>query len=522
MHWADQLADQVIASGKHKPYWVDDMKTPSGRVHIGSVRAVVTHGLIHQALLNRKAKATFSYVLEDHDPMDGLPVYLDEKKFRGYMGMPLFKIPSPESGFKSFGDRWGQEYKDIFNALGVHPKVIWGSSLYLSGQMNEVIKVCLDKAQTIREIYWEVYGKQSKSKDWLPFTPVCEACGKLSTTVATDWDGKELSYVCKKDAVDWTEGCGHKGKRSPFSEKDDYAGKLPWKVEWACKWKVIGVTVEGAGKDHMTDGGSHDISRRICERVINYPTPFSFSHEFFLTGGRKMSSSKGIGSSAKEVAEIIPAYLIRFMIARVKYNRAINFNPLGDTIPDLFDNYDLAATAYWDKGNPILSRVFELSQLSGKPPKKMFLPRFRDMAQIMQDPKLNLIKEFTKVKGSALTKLEQEVLNERVKYVQIWLESYAPEEKKVGVVSNEVKVELTKVQKKYLKLISPLLEKSWKSPEDFQQALYDTAKENKLNPKEAFQSIYLSLTGKKFGPKAAWFLLDNLELAKKRFAEMIS
>jgi lysyl-tRNA synthetase class 1 len=235
-----------------------------------------------------------------------------------------------------------------------------------------------------------------------------------------------------------------------------------------------------------------------------------------------MSSSKGIGSSAKEVAEIIPAYLIRFMIARVKYNRAINFNPLGDTIPDLFDNYDLAATAYWDKGNPILSRVFELSQLSGKPPKKMFLPRFRDMAQIMQDPKLNLIKEFTKVKGSALTKLEQEVLNERVKYVQIWLESYAPEEKKVGVVSNEVKVELTKVQKKYLKLISPLLEKSWKSPEDLQQALYDTAKENKLNPKEAFQSIYLSLTGKKFGPKAAWFLLDNLELAKKRFAEMIS
>ena len=38
------------------------------------------------------------------------------------------------------------------------------------------------------------------------------------------------------------------------------AGKLPWKLEWVAKWKVLPVTVEGAGKDHMGAGGSHKVA----------------------------------------------------------------------------------------------------------------------------------------------------------------------------------------------------------------------------------------------------------------------
>jgi len=28
----------------------------------------------------------------------------------------------------------------------------------------------------------------------------------------------------------------------PFSNEKGIVGKLPWKVEWAAKWKVLGVT----------------------------------------------------------------------------------------------------------------------------------------------------------------------------------------------------------------------------------------------------------------------------------------
>ena len=520
MYWADKFADQIIKSGKHKPYWVDDMKTPSGRVHIGSVRAVLTHELIYRALIDKKAKATFSYVLEDHDPLDKLPSYLDEGKYKQHLGKPLYKIPSPKKGFKSYGHLWGQEYIDIFNLIGAKPQVIWGSQLYLSGKMNGVIKKCLDKTETIRRIYIKFHGKNVKPKDWIPFNAVCEKCGKLMSTKVTSWDGKNIDYECQQDVF---EGCGNKNTTSPFSSKTRYAGKLPWKIEWACKWKVIGVTIEGAGKDHMTEGGSHDISSEICKKVINYPVPFHFSHEFFLVGGRKMSSSKGVGSSAKEISEILPPFLMRFMNVRVKYNRAINFDPGGMTIPDLFDAYDEATKAFWDKSDQKLARIFELSQVSGKPPKKHFLSRFRDVATIIQHPEMDIYQKFTAVKGSELTTLEKDVLEDRVKYAQIWLDGYAPKEA-VFTPSKKIPKEaaqLSSAQKEYLGQIPKLLTQDWKEPEELQQALYDLSKKMKLNTKEAFASIYLSLTGKDHGPRAAWFLLEHSKIAKKRFKEVI-
>ena len=52
---------------------------------------------------------------------------------------------------------------------------------------------------------------------------------------------------------------------SPF----DGRGKLPWKLEWVAKWVTFPVTIEGAGKDHSTKGGSRDVSE-ACLRAI-YP-----------------------------------------------------------------------------------------------------------------------------------------------------------------------------------------------------------------------------------------------------------
>lgn len=516
MFWADEFADRIVKSGKYKPYWVDDMKTPSGRVHIGSVRAALTHELIYRALRDRRVNATFSYVLDDHDPMDSLPTYLEEKKFRKHLGKPLYKIPSPEKGYKSYGQRWGQEYIEVFNKTGVHPKIIWGSELYLSGKMNEMIKVCLDNVEKIRKIYKDLYRK-GKPKAWFPFYVECESCGKLSTTVVTDWDGEKVAYDCQIDAVNWTKGCGHKGRISPFNG----TGKMPWKVEWACKWKVIGVTIEGAGKDHMTEGGSHDVAKLMCKRVINYPVPFAFSHEFFLVGGRKMSSSKGLGSSAKEVAQILPPYLIRFMIASVKFNRAIDFDPGGMTIPDLFDNYDEAAQAYWKKKDEKLARIYELSQVEEKPPKKHFLPRFRDIALYLQYPEIDIEKKLEKTKAEKLTTQEKAELKERIKYAKIWLDGYAPREFifMPAKIRPKVAKTLSKEQKEYLLKVSKLLDQDWRDPEDLQQELYKQAKGMKIPSSKAFGAIYLSLIGKNHGPRAAWLLLKYRQVAIKRFKD---
>ena len=93
MFWADRIAEELKDSG---PHLVDDMKTPSGRIHVGSLRGPILHDIIYKALRQAGAPTRFTYVIDDHDPMDGLPSYLDEATYRPHMGKPFYAIPSPD------------------------------------------------------------------------------------------------------------------------------------------------------------------------------------------------------------------------------------------------------------------------------------------------------------------------------------------------------------------------------------------------------------------------------------------
>ena len=182
------------------------------------------------------------------DPMDGFPTYLPEK-FKQYMGRPLFKVPSPRAGFESLAECYAKEFQTVFESLGFKPKIFWSSRMYESGKFDEVIREALDKVAEVRRLYQEVSG-YDKPVDWYPFQPICPKCGLVGSTIVTGWDGSEVEFECRENLVDWCRGCGYKGKVSPFGG----TGKLMWKVDWAAHWRVIGVTVEGAGKDHMTEG----------------------------------------------------------------------------------------------------------------------------------------------------------------------------------------------------------------------------------------------------------------------------
>ncbi len=508
MFWADKIAKEIVDSGKYKPYWVDDMKTPSGRVHVGSLRGVLVHNLIYQALVDVKAHAIFSYVFDDHDPMDGLPTYLDKEIWGQHLGKPLFTIPSPDGKAENYGRYYAQEFIDVFHSLGCDPKIFWTSELYKQGKMNDGIRACLDHIDVIKSIYESQY-KKSLASDWYPFQVRCPGCGKLSTTKVTKWDGQDVHFSCRVDAVDWTVGCGYSGITSPFSGEGQFVGKLSWKVEWAVKWQVIGITVEGAGKDHMTAGGSHDITKRVVTEVLHYPVPYGFSHEFFLIGGKKMSSSKGLGTSAKEISDILPANLLRFLFVRTDYRQAIEFDPIGTmAIPDLFDEYDRCWRAYVAGDDQDLARTFELSQIDTLLPKtEFFLPRFRDVANYIQLPNVNLVEHFAKEKGSTLTGQEQLILEERKKYATIWVQTYAPEEyrfRMTPVLPSEVSG-LTKEQREYLADVILLVQSKIES-DDLQLKLYETAKIRSFDSKKAFAAVYIALLGKIHGPKAGWLL----------------
>jgi lysyl-tRNA synthetase class 1 len=504
MYWADTIAEK-IKKRNNQLEWVDDMKTPSGRIHVGSLRGVVVHDLVFKALRDAGVKVKYTYLFESSDPMDDLPAYLPKEKFEKYLGLPLFKIPSPEPGYKNYAEYFALEFKEVFTTIGCNPEIIWTADLYSSGKMNDDIKVCLDKAAGIRTIYEELYKKPMAS-DWYPFQVYCEQCDKVVTTKVYNWDGTHVFYRCIVDAVDWTKGCGYEGSVSPFSSKEKITGKLPWKVEWPVKWKVVGVTVEGAGKDHMSAGGSHDFAKLICERVINYPVPFPVPYEFFLIGGKKMSSSKGRGSSAADMLQMLPPEILRFLMVKTKINQAINFDPAGDTIPKLFDEYQKAADAYFNKENNDLAREFELSQINTiqKPP----TVRFSVLAQWIQMPNMQSM-------------IEKEGLTDWVKYAKLWIDKYAPDSEKF-LIAESLPAEannLSDNQKKYLTELTVLLDKN-PSAEELQVAMYDLSKTMAIPSKEAFAAIYTVLIGKNHGPRAAWLLLSlPKEFLKQRIIE---
>src|SRR5690606_6851035 len=101
MFWADKIADEVVRRyasviDAGKPIVIRDEKTASGKVHVGSLRSAALHAIVADVLRSRGIPVAFHFEINDFDAMDGIPSYLDEETYMQYMGMPLYRIPSPE------------------------------------------------------------------------------------------------------------------------------------------------------------------------------------------------------------------------------------------------------------------------------------------------------------------------------------------------------------------------------------------------------------------------------------------
>ena len=504
MFWADRTADTIIKSGKYKPYWIDDMFTPSGYPHVGSLKGPLVHDVIFRALRDKKAGSVkWTYVMNDFDVIDGLPDDMMEK-FSAYLGVPLRMVPSPEEGFESFGHYFSNDIQSVLKRLGVEAEYLSSWDMYHEGKFNNAIRLALDNSEKIQDVYEKVSGSKKRESGWLPLQVICEKCGKLGTTRVHDWNGETVEYTCEPKMVKWAEGCGNTGRINPF----DGNGKLPWKVDWPAHWKVMGVTIEGAGKDHSSAGGSRDIAKELCKEVFDYENPFNLPYEFILIGGKKMASSKGLGLKARELADLLPYEIGRFLFIKTDYKKAVEFDPAyKNSIPALFDEYQKAAKEYFDEMDSDLARAFYYSQI--EEPKKPPEIKFSTLAQWVQMPNME-------------DKIKEEGFKQWAVYAKAWVEKYAPEDQRFSIqkeLPQEVKG-LSKNQKELLGRIASELDKDWE-PEDLQTRIYDLGKEIELGGKEAFGAIYTSLLGKNYGPKAGWLIL-SLEkgFVEKRFKDV--
>ncbi len=490
MFWADILLEN--RTGKEV---VNDSWTPSGIVHMGSLKGPIIHDVFYRVLKEKGSEVKFMYGFDDFDPIDGLPADLKES-LKDYMGVPVCMAPSPD-GNGTFGDYYGNKMAKLLNNLGIQAEFYKTSNFYKEGKFDDAIKFVLNHAQEVRDVYSSIYKKEI-SKDWFPLQVICPQCGKLGTTKVIAWDGEKVKYICSTDLVEWAKGCGQEGEMSPFAGN----GKMPWKVEWAAKWYTFGITIEGAGKDHASAGGSYDVAMEIVDKVFKKPRPLKFGYEFFLTGGKKMSSSKGLGMTGEELLEILTPQAARFLMIKTRPEQTVEFDPRSpDIIPRIYDDYQKGAVS-----DDELGRAFELSQVGER--EEIPSVRFSVLAQWVQMPGME-----EEIKKAGAEKW--------AKYARVWIEKYAPESEKFlvqQVIPSEAS-NLSDQQKEYLKKISELVEE--RDVEKFQTSIYQTARDMNLAPKEAFAAIYIALIGKDHGPRAAW-LISSLDpqFVKQRFTSV--
>ena len=502
--WVDLLVEHLLARSPG-PHVINDAKTPSGHVTVAHLRGVLMHECIARALGDRNAETTFLYGFDDYDPMDDLPPSLPD--YARYMGMPLAAIPAPPgTGAANYGRYFADEFEGVFTRLGAHPRIYRTSDMYRAGRFDRAIRLALDRVAEAREIWRDVTSSKRIDDGWWPVQVLCERCGRIGTTEVLAWDpgAGEVEYVCAPDHVAWAQGCGNRGRRSPFGG----GAKLLYRMEWAAKWEIFGVTVEGAGKDHMTRGGTHDVAVAVSERIFGRPAPYAFAYEFLLYGGKKMSTSRAVGATAAEILDVLRPELARFLIVRPHPRKQVEFDPSGDTIPNLYDEYDRAAAAYFgEAANPDLARTFYFSRTNGEPP-RCYRPRFAKIAQLIQIPSVDVVAAVEREKGSPPTEADRAELDRRIEDARRWLARYAPEQAKfeIRAALPEGAARLSPAQRQYLARIADAMAARRWTGEDLHAHLHAVKEELGLGPREAFGAIYQALLGKDSGPQAGWLL----------------
>ncbi len=547
IYWTDKVAQEVKKRVESNPilkkvveergYIVYDEKTPSGKIHIGSARGWIIHDCIAKSMRRVGMKAGFILSSDDMDPFDAIPKNLDQEKYKQYLGKPFIHVPSPVKGYKHYGDYYFRQCTDKFDEIGIEVELESTAQRYINGDFNRTIKIALDNADKIQEIYKKIYGK-SIGTDKLPFNPICEKCGSIGTTLAYEWDSKRevVKYRCVPDLVDWAEGCGYEGEVSPYNGN----GKLPWKVEWAAKWPTVGVVYEVAGKDHFTLGGSRSVAVAIACEVFKYPPPYPSTcqdigkgYEFFLVGGKKMSTSKGLGSGFVDMFDILPAYMLRFLMVKTRPEATIDFTPQGNTLPLLFNEFDKTERIYFgledtdERTKQNAKRIYELSTIRKIPEQKPFRLSFDFASMIVQilpdKNRMERIEDILERSGQLdrkLTNTEKENLEEILKYAGMWVKDFAPDDMKITVlnsISKDIVNKLTNEQKEAIKVFGEFLQKK-KDEKDIRNYIGQLSKEFNIKPSDIFEAAYMLLLGQPKGPRLIPFIqtLDT-DFVSRRF-----
>ena len=482
IHWADVVATEALKKGsKHT---VASGITPSGNIHIGNMREVLTADAVYRALKDAGADVNLIYIADTYDPLRKVYPFLDDS-YEEHVGRPLSEIPCPCGAHPNYAEHFLEPFFNSLKKLDIHPEIRKADELYKQGAYMDTIKTALVKRDEIAHIIEEVAGRTLDS-EWNPFNPICSECGRLTNTKVTgfDIDAATVDYSCS---------CGSIGTVSMQG-----GGKLTWRVDWPARWPILGVTIEPFGKDHASAGGSYATGERISSEIFDYPAPHPIVYEWIMLKGQgAMSSSTGVTVSISDMLDVVPPEVLRYFIIRTKPEKHIEFDP-GLPLLNLIDEYD-------NLDEKLDMRAYQLSQAGGTSTK---IP-FKHMVTAVQIADHSFDYLLTVLERGGYDVSEPEIIQQRADNVEKWLESFAPQRLKFKVneqLPPEVR-NFNDEQRHAMRLLAERMP-AYEEGQVIHDGIYNTAKELGMNPKKLFQTIYQAILGTKSGPRLGYFLVS--------------
>jgi lysyl-tRNA synthetase class 1 len=291
--WPFKEARNLKKRFKEKPAVEVTFETgfgPSGLPHIGTLAEIVRTTWVRRAFEFMTGWPT--RLIAFSDDMDGLrkvPLNMPQQEMlAGHIGRPLCKIPDPFGQSESYSAYMNDKLQEFLDDYDFEYKFQSSYDAYTRGDFDEGLTIILRKVDDIRSIILPTMRK-NKRKDWSPFFPVCENCGRVYSTRVVNYHVHDdaIEYVCDRQEG-LTKCCGHRGKVSVLGGKV----KVGWKVDWALRWYSYDVDYEMYGKDLIE---SAQLSGKIV-RLMGKRPPSGFYYELFLDEkGRKISKSVGRG-----------------------------------------------------------------------------------------------------------------------------------------------------------------------------------------------------------------------------------
>ena len=504
MYWADEIAEQVINTYPDATvYTCASGISPSGEVHMGNLREVVTTWFVVKALRDRGKKVRFIFSWDNYDRLRKVPADLDQD-LNKYVGMPLDKIPDPFGCHGTWAKHFQQPFIDALAELGVEVEHLFQADRYTSGLYADKMIEAVEKRKQVYDVLMSFKTQEANDADRDAFYPVqiyCDHCGKDTTHIIADHEnGAVLDYECK---------CGHKGS---LDLRTQHNAKLMWKVDWPMRWTFEGVNFEPGGKDHSTEGGSAQVATKMVSAIYGGRAPVYRGYEFVGIKGTsgKMSSSKGNVMTPQKMLKVYSPEIVLWLYTRFLPEKQFDIS-LDEEVLRVYHEFDRMYAQYKaGEGDEVVNRIMEMA-LSCRPDfvncpvSAQNIAAFAPIVNFDLDMLVALLNKI----GDTCTR---EQIEERFNKISYWLKNYSPESisNLLESKNTEYYATLNDEEKGWIRTLKDSIKAKDYTIEEMQALLYEIPKLNgeqdKARQKRFFEVVYNLLLGKSKGPRLYLFL----------------